>query len=158
MNIPTDAISYVSLALLPAYLIYLACNSSTIEEKYARKVVRNQQYFNKFRSRMKSWRVSYLYETYKDDFALSPKMHFCVEVNMGRLFAPRWKQIMVAPASSSKEMLEKFRKADMGRLPKNLQKNDHMYAAGEDKAWKMGLFFATAFPFAIEVARAFLVN
>lgn len=77
---------------------------------------------------------------------------------MGRFFAPSWKHIMVAPASSPKEMLEKFRKAEMGRLPKNMQKKDHMYAAGEDRAWKMGLFFITAFPFAIEVARALFLS
>ena len=158
MNIPTDVISYISLALLPAYIVYLACNSGSVEERYARQVVRNQQFFNKSRSKMRAWRVSFLYETYKDDFALSPKMFFCVEVNMGWFFGSRWKQIMVAPASGPKEMLEKFRKADMGRLPKNLQKDDHMYAAGEDKAWRMGLFFAAAFPFAIEVARAFLLS
>lgn len=158
MNIPTDYITYASLALLPAYLIYLACSSASAEEKYARQVVRNQQYFSKCRSKMRAWRVSFLYETYKDEFALSPKMHFCVEVNMGWLFAPRWKHIMVAPANSSKEMLEKFRKADMGRLPKNLQADDHMYAAGEHKAWRFGLFVIASFPFAMEIARICLAG
>lgn len=98
--------------------------------------------------------MSFLYETYKDEFALSPQMNFCVEVNFGWLLIPRWKYIMVAPANSPKDMLEKFRKADMGRLPKNLQTQDHVYAAGEDKAWKLGLFFMAAFPFGLEVARA----
>lgn len=158
MNIPTEVISYVSLALLPMYLIYLGFYATAVEDRYARQVVKNQQYFRKRRSKMRAWRVSFLYETFKDDFALSPKMNFCIEVNMGWFFAPRWKQIMIAPATGPKQMLEKFRKAEMGRLPKNLQAEDHAYAAGEDKAWKLTFFFMTAFPFGVEVARAFLFS
>lgn len=158
MNITTEAFSYVSLALLPMYLLYLNFFSTSIEEKYARDVVRNQQYFRRRRHKMRAWRVSFLYETFKDELALSPKMNFCVEVNMGWFFAPRWKLIMIAPASGPKQMLDKFRKAEMGRLPKNLQVKDHAYTAGEDKAWKLTVFFITAFPFAIEVARAFIFS
>lgn len=153
MNSPSEIISYISYALLPLYIVYLIFNSSSVEDKCARQVVKNRQHFIKCRAKMRAWRVAVLYETYQNDFALSPKLHYSIEVNTGWFFAPRWKYIMVAPASSSKEMMEKFRKAELGRLPKNLQTDDYVHVPGQAKAWKIGFFFIAAFPFAIEVLR-----
>jgi hypothetical protein len=157
MNTSMDLISYASCAMLPAYLVYLAFYSSTQAEKIAKGVVKNQQYFTRNRAKMRAWRISFLYETYKNELAISPVMNFCVEVNVGWFFAPRWRYIMVSPANSPKEMLEKFKKSDMGRLPRNLQAKDFAYAAGEGQAWKLALFLITAFPFGIEMAKAFLM-
>lgn len=158
MNSASEFISYTSLVLFPAYLIYLVCYSSSLEDRYARAVVRNRQKFMKNKSRLKGWRVSLAYETYKDDLALSPEMHYCVEVNVGRMFFSSWRSIMIAPAQNSREMLEKFKKSDLVRLPKAMQASDYVHVAGQDSAWKLGLVFITAIPFAFEVARALLLS
>lgn len=153
MNTPSEIFSVASYAFFPAYLIYLACHSRSIESKVARQVAKNRVHFFKNKNKLRSWRVALLYESYKTEYCLTPQLHYCVEVNTGWLLAPRWKKIMVSLAENPKQMVAKFNDADLGRLPKRLQEEAHIHTPGKNQAWKVGLLAITACPLIVEIIR-----
>jgi hypothetical protein len=125
----------------------------SMEKRIARQVLRNRAHFFKRKNKIRSWRVALLYETYQTDTCLTPKLHYCVEVNTGWFFTSRWKNIMVSVAQNPKQMIEKFNDADLGRLPKRLQAETHVHIQGERQAWQVGFLAITACPLIVELVR-----
>lgn len=145
------ALTYINLSLLPSYIIYVGLYEPTFERRLSKKVYKDRVSFFNNKGKIRGWRIAYLYESYKNEFELSPETFYSVEVNMGSYLHTNWKTIMVSKAVSHRDMLSKFYKEEMGNLPKSLKKSDYFHTQGKEQSRRLALFVMALLPFSVEI-------
>lgn len=136
---------YFGLLSLPAYLIYLSLYRLPAQVQLEERVRVNQQKFALLDPSATQWRVT-LYQVLKPEIPEEAELHYALEVNMGKLFRPKWRKVFIEAAQDSKSFLRQARTAGP-RVVNTLRAPDHFCVDGIKQSVRFGIFSACSVMF-----------